>query len=481
MAYESVYAAKPVEINYPEINSIRPVTIKTALPKYIKYVFEFLVSISGLACFCALIYGGIMYLTSTGDPGKQKDAISRIQDVFLGAAIVLGAFLISNTINPQLIIPQISIQAVEGIVVYSEHLCESGGGEEKVITRDIPNLGEKEDGTEFIAKSMRFLSRPGDLKIVFYSQENYGGDPDELSSDFQDCFELQFGAPGLPSTIAKSIKFFWQKAGVYLCTENYNIDNVCQGEERYLGADTALLENDFNDKIKAIRLQPSYTTLDWATADANLCTDPVPAGWAGKFWEKEGKGYCTFPTNNFGAVLHEHADFSGQCEIFQSTASKKVFNLASDSNVIGENIASSITIFAEPPLSFTSPTGGVWLCEDVNPQRPISASDNPQKCYGRDPNDPTLGFQKKHEEFVGNIDGDTNDSPNDKISSIIIDGNYLAVLFDGGKTEAYKGKCEVFTKSDSNFRDNAIGRCTCIMGNWGCADCLSSFIIIPTR
>lgn len=479
-----VYAAKPTEIIYPEINSIRPVTIKTALPKYAKYAFDFLIAISGLICLGVSIYGGIEFLTSAGDPGKQKSATSRIWSAFLGIALVLMSFLISSTVNPQLVIPQAGIRYTGGLVLYSEPNCEAGGGEEKRIISDAPDFGTKEDGTDFAAQSLIFVSRPGDLKAVLYNDINYqtgGRSLLAVDSTSQTCLNL--GSFGIGS--ARSAKLFWQLPGVYFCDNVYEQDAsgewACKGEEKYLSSSTALLEEDFNDKVKAIRLRPAYTTIDFAPADASKCTDDIASGGlSGKFWEKEGMGYCTYPIQYFGAVLHEHADFAGQCELFEGTVAKNVFNLGPDSETIKENVASSVTVFAEPPLTFVSPTAGVWLCEEVNPKRPYSTNgsfENPSKCHGRSTTDPTLGFQLVRAEF-----SEDKGVPNDKTSSIIIDGQYLAILFDEGRGGAgpYKGTCEVFTDSDSNFRDDPIGRCGCVMGNWGCSDCLSSFIIIST-
>ena len=368
------------------------------------------------------------------------------------------------------VIPHINIQSTGGLILYSEHNCEQGNGEEKLITSDAPNFGEKEDGSEFVALSAKFFANPGDIKALFYAEEDYGGDLWELSSDYQDCLNLNLFLPIVGALEAKSARIFWQLPGVYLCTDIYEQEPLsdvwmCQGEEKHLGSSTALLDTDLNDKIKALRLRPAYTTVDFAIANAADCSaDVASGGLGGEFWEQDGKGYCTYPVQFFGAVLHEHADFTGQCELFQSTATKNIFNLISDSNTIGENTASSVTIFAEPYISFVSSTAGVWLCEDVNPKR-----DEPT-CHGpyQAENTPDIGNAPTPPELRG---------LNDKISSIIIDGEYLAILFE--HTDQ-KGRCEVFTDSDSNFRDNPIGRCNCAMGNWRCEDCLSSFIIIST-
>ena len=81
----------------------------------------------------------------------------------------------------------------------------------------------------------------------------------------------------------------------------------------------------------------------------------------------------------------------------------------------------------------------------------------------------------------------------DTINSIEINGNYLVALFENSN---YKGKCEVFTHSDDNLKNNPIGRCNHMPGGilpcpgisipgvfeWQApclGSCVSSFIIIP--
>jgi len=59
---------------------------------------------------------------------------------------------------------------------------------------------------------------------------------------------------------------------------------------------------------------------------------------------------------------------------------------------------------------------------------------------------------------------------NNKITSMEMDGHYVALLFD---KENYQGDCEVFMASCPDFRSHRIGQC----GWLGRSDCLSSFIV----
>ena len=69
-------------------------------------------------------------------------------------------------------------------------------------------------------------------------------------------------------------------------------------------------------------------------------------------------------------------------------------------------------------------------------------------------------------------------NPYQGISSIIIEGHYLVALASEQNGEE---TCNVFTESDSNLRDNAVGREGCTVGYFGCHDSVSSVRVIPLQ
>jgi hypothetical protein len=95
---------RPLEVQYPEIAGVKPETVSTLLPDYVKYVFNFSIGVFGLVAFSALLWGGFLYLTSAGRPDKLKDARDRIISAFLGLVILLSSYIILTSINPQLVI-----------------------------------------------------------------------------------------------------------------------------------------------------------------------------------------------------------------------------------------------------------------------------------------------------------------------------------------------------------------------------------------
>jgi hypothetical protein len=99
--------AQKLEVEYPEIGGIKPETVKTGLPQYVKYVFNFGVAFFGLVAFGALIWGGILYLTSAGQPVRLKAAKDQISSAFLGLIVLLSSYIILTNINPQLVTFQV--------------------------------------------------------------------------------------------------------------------------------------------------------------------------------------------------------------------------------------------------------------------------------------------------------------------------------------------------------------------------------------
>jgi hypothetical protein len=74
----------------------------STLPQLVKYTYEWGILIGGLIAFFSLILSGFQYLTSIGDPQKIKDARNRIMGALGGLILLLGSWLILDTINPDL-------------------------------------------------------------------------------------------------------------------------------------------------------------------------------------------------------------------------------------------------------------------------------------------------------------------------------------------------------------------------------------------
>lgn len=197
----------------------------------------------------------------------------------------------------------------------------------------------------------------------------------------------------------------------------YLVKNDANNTEKFLPASTATL-GDFNDAVKGVR-------------------------------------FNNIENVSFGTVLHEDQYWKSTCEVFLNND----FDLTSGNNnmtglpnTIGLK-TSSVTTFPWTP--YPGPGGVTFYTDDNFNGTPSSVFQNAQ---------------------VPDVRGQS--IQDNTITSLRISGNYIAVLFENTN---YSAKCQVFTNNDSNLRDDEIGRCGCGPFGWGCSDCLSSFIVLPTR
>lgn len=76
----------------------------TTLSGLVAYLYGWMIAIGGLAAFSVIVFAGVQYLTSAGDPGKTKGAKDKITSAVGGLLLLLSTVLILNVINPELTI-----------------------------------------------------------------------------------------------------------------------------------------------------------------------------------------------------------------------------------------------------------------------------------------------------------------------------------------------------------------------------------------
>jgi hypothetical protein len=94
---------------------VNAVTISTAIPganpnststppgAFISNFYQFALMIGGILAFGVIVYGGIRYMTSAGNPSGQSEAKEWIYAALLGLLLLVGAYFILEVINPQLL------------------------------------------------------------------------------------------------------------------------------------------------------------------------------------------------------------------------------------------------------------------------------------------------------------------------------------------------------------------------------------------
>lgn len=95
--------ATTTQVQWPSSPMGTSLSPTTEFHVFISYIYEWGISLGGIAVFAMLLWAGIQYLTSAGDPSKMGMAIKRIQSSILGLVLLLTSWLILNTINPQLV------------------------------------------------------------------------------------------------------------------------------------------------------------------------------------------------------------------------------------------------------------------------------------------------------------------------------------------------------------------------------------------
>ena len=83
------------------------VTIPTqGLPNFgelVAFIFTWSLNILGIVVFVQIFYAGFIWLTPSGNTAKVNEAKEKIANAILGAIILLGAWIILYTINPDLV------------------------------------------------------------------------------------------------------------------------------------------------------------------------------------------------------------------------------------------------------------------------------------------------------------------------------------------------------------------------------------------
>jgi hypothetical protein len=86
-------------------NPLGPITIvnpfkSNTIEGFIKTIVnEILIPIGGVVAVMMIIYAGYLYVTARGNPGKIETAHKALLWAVIGAAILLGAWVISNAIT----------------------------------------------------------------------------------------------------------------------------------------------------------------------------------------------------------------------------------------------------------------------------------------------------------------------------------------------------------------------------------------------
>ncbi len=86
-----------------DLSFAEPGVADSNIASYIVGIYQFGVGIAGILAVGMIVAGAIYYSVSAGNPDKQRDARGMITGALWGVALLLGSYLILNTINPQIV------------------------------------------------------------------------------------------------------------------------------------------------------------------------------------------------------------------------------------------------------------------------------------------------------------------------------------------------------------------------------------------
>lgn len=89
------------EIPFP--TAVETVATGEGIAGYINRLYIYALGLVGLTALGAMIFGGVLYTTSAGNPSLQGDAKKRITSALIGLGLLLTSYLILYTINPDLV------------------------------------------------------------------------------------------------------------------------------------------------------------------------------------------------------------------------------------------------------------------------------------------------------------------------------------------------------------------------------------------
>lgn len=111
----SIFVVMALTISFSSVAEGKPFTksavsvsaptqgLPTDLGGLIEQIFTWALAVLGIAVFVMVFYAGFLWLTAAGNTAKVGEARSRITNAVFGAIILLSAYLILYTINPNFI------------------------------------------------------------------------------------------------------------------------------------------------------------------------------------------------------------------------------------------------------------------------------------------------------------------------------------------------------------------------------------------
>jgi 3D (Asp-Asp-Asp) domain-containing protein len=121
------------------------------LANYINGIYNYLLGIAGLLATIVMMYGGLRWLASAGNPQAISDAKAWITGAVFGLILLFSTYIILNTVNPELTnLKSITLGTISKDI---EKLADTrlGGEAEQFKSMECPSTAELQVGTQVYA------------------------------------------------------------------------------------------------------------------------------------------------------------------------------------------------------------------------------------------------------------------------------------------------------------------------------------------
>lgn len=234
-----------LETNYPEIRGIK-ITATSSIGTFAVYLFSFAIIIGAILTFAVLIYGGIRYVTSSGNPEAMGDAKKWILGAIIGLILLLCSWFIIGIINEGMLSAEIKdIEATAGI-----YIVDKSGKKIPYIKEKYSSIPEyiDIDYIEFISDkpaSIHYSAPDKDelYSVFVYSEKNFEGTIQEIKNE---------GA-GKTHNIGHigSMVLLWWKPGIYLYDKE---DWGTESKHPRFHDQSQINLKDFDNETKSLRI-----------------------------------------------------------------------------------------------------------------------------------------------------------------------------------------------------------------------------------
>jgi hypothetical protein len=227
-------------MQYPEFGGIT-ISETTTAAGYIVYFFNLAIALGAFAAVIMMVMAGTEWVTSSGNPSKIESAKGKIANTLLGVAVLVGCYLILNTINSQLLTIEIKdLECNHGIVVSVKQASD-----EKVKKECIDATDSNIENTIISTLEWRI---PKDylLRVYAYSEPDFKGTITQIDCKSGICNGSINGA--------KSIYFLSNNPGIYLYDDNSYTPRVKSYPFFVSTSIPDLSKNDFDNFTRSMEI-----------------------------------------------------------------------------------------------------------------------------------------------------------------------------------------------------------------------------------